>query len=196
MAPSPSTAVPEGYPGPDVLRLARTSIEAGLDRRQPTPPPALADLPPALAAPGATFVTLTRDGRLRGCRGTLEPSLPLAHDVWRNAWASAFDDPRFEPLARAELEDLAVAVSMLSALEPVEAVTEQVLLEAIEPGRHGLVIAFGERKATFLPQVWSSLPAAGDFLGELKAKAGLPQGFWSPAMQAWRYTTETFHEAP
>jgi AMMECR1 domain-containing protein len=65
----------------------------------------------------------------------------------------------------------------------------------LEPGRHGLVIAYRERRATFLPQVWSSLPAASDFVGELKAKAGLPRDFWSPAMEAWRYTTDTFREA-
>lgn len=156
--------------------------------------PALQDLPAPLAAPGASFVTLTLSGQLRGCRGTLEPRLPLAHDVWGNAWASAFDDPRFEPVGGRELEDLAVAVSLLSPLEPVAAVTEAELIAVLEPHRHGLVIAYGERRATFLPQVWSSLPVASAFLGELKAKAGLPRDFWSPALEAWRYTTETFRE--
>jgi AMMECR1 domain-containing protein len=89
-----------------------------------------------------------------------------------------------------------VAISLLSPLEALAAVTERELLAAVEPGRHGLLIAFGERRATFLPQVWSSLPAAGDFLGELKAKAGLPRDFWSPAIEAWRYTTDTFGEEP
>lgn len=195
MAPSRSTATDDALKSA-VLRLARTSIESGLDRRGPAPWPSLADLPPALADPKATFVTLTRDGRLRGCRGTLEPERPLAHDVWRNAWASAFDDPRFDPLGPGELEDLRVAVSVLSELERVEAIAEEELLAALEPSRHGLVIALGERRATFLPQVWTSLPDPGDFLGELKLKAGLPRHFWSPALRAWRYTTETFREEP
>lgn len=161
---------------------------------RPLPAPALKDLPATLSSPGASFITLTREGRLRGCRGTLEPRLALAHDVWRNAWASAFDDPRFEPLSQEELADLAVAISLLSPLEPLAAVTEQELVALLEPGRHGLVIAYGERRATFLPQVWSSLPAPGDFLGELKAKAGLPRDFWSPAIEAWRYTVQSFSD--
>lgn len=159
---------------------------------QPPPAPALKDLPVTLSSPGASFVTLTRGGRLRGCRGTLEPRLALAHDVWRNAWASAFEDPRFEPLSEPELADLAVSISVLSPLEPLAAETEQELVALLEPGRHGLVIACGERRATFLPQVWSSLPAPGDFLGELKEKAGLPRAFWSPSIEAWRYTVQSF----
>lgn len=177
-----------------LLRLARSSIESGLGRTRPAGAPPLPGLPAALAAPGASFVTLTRAGQLRGCRGTLEPRLPLAHDVWRNAWSSAFDDPRFEAMLPEELPGLSVSVSLLSRLEPLAAVTEEELLGALEPGRHGLVIAHGERRATFLPQVWSSLPSPGQFLAELRAKAGLPRDFWSPAIEAWRYTTETFRE--
>ncbi len=73
--------------------------------------------------------------------------------------------------------------------------TEQELVASLEPGRHGLVIAYGERRATFLPQVWSSVPVPGDFLAELKAKAGLSREFWSPAIEAWRYTVQSFGDA-
>jgi uncharacterized protein len=73
----------------------------------------------------------------------------------------------------------------------MQAETEEGLLGSLEPGRHGLVIALGPRRATFLPQVWGSLPEPERFLGELKAKAGLPRDFWSPEMQAWRYTTRS-----
>lgn len=141
--------------------------------------------------PAATFVTLKRLGRLRGCRGLLEPIRPLAWDVWHNAWASAFDDPRFPRLTASELDDLEIGISILSTLERMPADTETALLGSLEPGRHGLVIALGQRRATFLPQVWGSLPDPGRFLGELKAKAGLPRDFWSPQMQAWRYTTRS-----
>ena len=182
----------DGTLKPALLRLARTSIESGLGRMRPPPAPGLKDLPAILSRPGASFVTLALEGGLRGCRGTLEPRLALAHDVWRNAWASAFDDPRFEPLSQEELPGLAVSISLLSPLEPLAAVTEQELVALLEPGRHGVVIAYGERRATFLPQVWSSLPVPADFLGELKAKAGLPREFWSPAIEAWRYTVQSF----
>lgn len=177
-----------------LLGLARRSIERGLESPlAPAPLPAEA-LAPGLAAPAASFVTLKRGGRLRGCRGMIEPVRPLAEDVWHNAWASAFDDPRFPPLHATELDDLRVAISVLSALERVGAASESELLGQLQPGRHGLVLALGPRRATFLPQVWESLPEPGLFLDELKAKAGLPRDFWSPDIEAWRYGTETLSE--
>lgn len=174
-----------------LLPLARRSIAEGLGRGSVAPVPAITPLPPGLLEPAATFVTLKRLGRLRGCRGLLEPVRPLAWDVWHNAWASAFDDPRFPPLSASELDDLEIGISILSALERIRADTEAALLESLEPGRHGLVLGLGPRRATFLPQVWQSLPEAARFLGELKAKAGLPRDFWSPEMEAWRYTTRS-----
>lgn len=138
----------------------------------------------------ATFVTLTLGGSLRGCRGTLEATRPLAHDLWRNAWASAFDDPRFPPLERAELAALEIDVSLLSALEPVPAPSRSVLLEQLVPHLHGLVLEAGGRRATFLPKVWESLPEPARFVAGLMAKAGLPQHGWPGAVRAWRYTTE------
>ena len=171
-----------------LLRLARRSIVEGIGGDAPAPTPQDLSLPPPLLEPAATFVTLKRLGLLRGCRGLLEPVRPLAWDVWHNAWASAFDDPRFPRLTASELEDLEVGISILSALERIRADTESAVLESIEPGRHGLVLAFGPRRATFLPQVWRSLGDRGRFMEELKGKAGLPRDFWSPQMEAWRYT--------
>ena len=178
-----------------LLSLARRSIEEGLGRRAaPEPPAPLEDWTGPLLEPAASFVTLKRLGQLRGCRGLLEAARPLYEDVWRNAWSSAYEDPRFLPLAASELADLDIAISVLSALEPVAARSEPELLGQLEPGRHGLVLALGPRRATFLPAVWSSLREPEQFLGELKAKAGLPRDFWSPQMQAWRYTARSIGE--
>ena len=177
-----------------LLPLARRSIAEGLGHRAPLPSPQLGTLPPQLLEPGASFVTLKRAGQLRGCRGLLEPIRPLAHDVWHNAWASAYDDPRFPPVDADELADLALEISILSALEPVIAQTEEQLLGVLEAGRHGLVVALGPRRATFLPQVWHSLPEPSRFLEELKSKAGIPRDYWSPDIEAWRYTTTSVHE--
>ena len=127
-------------------------------------------------------------------RGLLEPVRPLAHDVWHNAWASAYDDPRFPPVTAAELGQLDVEISVLSALERMAARTERQLLEGLQAGRHGLVIALGPRRATFLPQVWKSLPEPARFLAELKSKAGIPRDYWSPDIEAWRYTTHSLRE--
>jgi len=176
-----------------LLALARRSIERGLDTGRAAAAPELSSLPAPLAEPGASFVTLKTRGMLRGCRGALEASRALAHDVWLNAWASAFDDPRFPPLERSELGLIELEISILSALEAIEAGSEAGLLSQLEPHRHGLVLALGRHRATFLPQVWESLAEPDRFLGELKAKAGLPRDFWSAGMRAWRYTVESLH---
>ncbi len=173
-----------------MLKLARRSIERGLETLRPAEAPAVESLPEPLGAPGASFVTLTDAAGLRGCRGALEPFRPLAHDVWHNAWSSAFDDPRFAPLGPDDLGQLQIEVSVLSALEPLIAATETELLDALTPHRHGVVLALGSRRATFLPQVWESLPHPTSFLEALRAKAGLPRGFWSPDVRAWRYTVD------
>lgn len=184
-------------PGHDdlLLSLARRSIGEGLGRpAAPSPPIPAEDWARTLLEPAASFVTLKRLGLLRGCRGLLEPVRPLFEDVWLNAWSSAYEDPRFPPLAASELDDLDIAISVLSALEPIVAGSERELLSQVDPGRHGLVLALGPRRATFLPQVWSSLPDPQRFVGELKTKAGLPRDFWSPQMEAWRYTTRSIGE--
>jgi AmmeMemoRadiSam system protein A len=191
MEPSPSTDTALAPPERGLLlALARRSIEHGLRSLRPAEAPAVESLPEPLGAPGASFVTLTDATGLRGCRGALEPFRPLAHDVWYNAWSSAFDDPRFAPLGPDELGPLRIEVSLLSALEPLLAETEAELLDALTPHHHGVVLALGPRRATFLPQVWESLPEPASFLEALRAKAGLPRGFWSPEMRAWRYTVD------
>jgi AmmeMemoRadiSam system protein A len=176
-------------------RLARKSIVEGHGHAAPRPVLQLETLPARLLEPGASFVTLKRNGELRGCCGRLEPIRPLAQDVWYNAWASAYDDPRFPPVGASELSDLDVEVSLLSALERVLAETQEQLLGSLEPGRHGIVIALGPRRATFLPQVWKSLPEPSRFLAELKSKAGIPRDYWSPDIEAWRYTTRSLRES-
>lgn len=178
-----------------LLGLAQRSITEGLGLVAAAPPPTTAHLPASLLEPAASFVTLTCGGRLRGCRGLLEAVRPLVLDVWQNAWASAFDDPRFPPLSASEITGLDIGISILSALEGIRAHTEAELLGQVEPGRHGLVLALGRRRATFLPQVWESLREPGPFLAELKAKAGLPRDFWSVDIEAWRYTVQSVGKA-
>lgn len=144
---------------------------------------------PELRRPGASFVTLRRFGELRGCTGSLEATRPLVCDVARNAWRSAFADPRFSPLSSAEFEGLEVSVSVLSPLEPLPARTEAELLAALRPGVDGLVLHEGARHATFLPAVWQSLTEPRRFLDALREKAGLAPGHWSDSIRFERYTT-------
>ncbi|HHB13216.1 MAG TPA: AmmeMemoRadiSam system protein A [Chromatiales bacterium] len=177
-----------------LLAVARDSIRHGVETGRPlrVHPE---DFPQVLRAPGASFVTLHRNGRLRGCIGSLEPWRPLVQDVAENAFAAAFRDPRFPPLGPEELEDLDIHISVLSAPEELEFDSEEDLVRKLQPGRDGLILQDGTRKGTFLPSVWEELPDPRQFLTHLKLKAGLPPDHWSDSLRVWRYGTESFDRA-
>lgn len=172
-----------------LLQLARNAIAQRLEGIRMAIPDA-----PELRVPAATFVTLTRDGQLRGCIGSLEASRPLAEDVAENAVAAAFRDPRFAPLAADELADLRVEVSRLTPPEPLPCTNEEEALAALRPGEDGLVFEEGARRATFLPQVWEALPQPREFLGRLKEKAGFDATYWSPRVRLYRYRVRKWKE--
>jgi AmmeMemoRadiSam system protein B/AmmeMemoRadiSam system protein A len=150
---------------------------------------------PWLEQAAATFVTIKKDGRLRGCIGSLQAHRSLREDVAANAQAAAFQDPRFEQLKFEELMGIRIEVSLLSPLEPIEFSDEADLLGKLRPGADGLVLQHGQRRGTFLPQVWETLPTPESFLGELKRKAGLPRDFWDAGMRVSRYRVEKWAES-
>lgn len=153
--------------------------------------PDLADCPASALTERACFVTLTTSAAgLRGCRGSLEPRRALALDVWHNAQASAFADPRFPPLQTAEFAELAIEIAVLGPLETVRANSEAELHAQLVPLRDGVVLQWRAHRATFLPKVWEHLPEPRDFLAALRQKAGLPPDFWSPELVIERYATE------
>jgi hypothetical protein len=168
--------------GRALLTIARSAIGAELGLRS------IANAShAALAQPAATFVTLKLADELRGCIGSLKPMRPLGVDVRANAIAAAFRDPRFPPLAVVEYEAVSVEVSLLSADERLDVRDEDDLLARLRPDIDGLVIEYGHHRATFLPQVWESLPEPRGFLAALKRKAGLPADFWSRQVNVARY---------
>ncbi|HYM35256.1 MAG TPA: AmmeMemoRadiSam system protein A [Steroidobacteraceae bacterium] len=176
-----------------LFAVARQSIELGLSElRWVAMPPT--DLPAPLTERRASFVTLRIHGQLRGCCGNLMATRTMGEDVWRNAWASAFADPRFSPLEADEWVDADLHISILSPLEPVIVSSEEQLLEMLRPRVDGLVLERDESRATFLPDVWEQLPDPRDFLYHLKQKAGWPATSWSPHIKVQRYTTESFGE--
>ncbi|WP_018294476.1 AmmeMemoRadiSam system protein A [Mariprofundus ferrooxydans] len=155
------------------------------------------DLPEGTASmqqQAASFVTLQKQGRLRGCIGSLEAYRPLVEDVAANAVAAAFEDPRFPPLTAEEFADTRMEVSVLSSLQPMPVRDEQDALARLRPGIDGVVLRFGMNRATFLPQVWEQLPEPAQFLARLKVKAGLPADFWDPDLQLHRYTVSKYCE--
>ena len=180
---------PNGDQGVILLKLARTEIAVKLGHQVDFSIEA-----DWLAEPGASFVTLTRQGELRGCIGTLEAHRPLGVDVRENAVAAAFRDPRFMPLTRVEFDDTRVEVSLLSASEPLIVVSEQEALGALRPNIDGVVFEYGQYRSTFLPQVWEQLPEPAEFMAHLKRKAGLPADFWADQVRLSRYTVSKWKE--
>lgn len=180
-------------PGEDLLSIARSSIEYGLDHGEPLPVHC-DELARTLAEPAATFTTLRLAGELRGCCGSLEATRPLATDLAGSAFAAAFRDSRFDPVRRDELGAIRVEVAVLSPLEPVPAVDEEDLLSRLTPGTDGLVIVEGLRRATFLPKVWDNLADPRQFLSQLKAKCGLPTDYWSERLEFLRYQATSYTE--
>lgn len=166
--------------------IAWESITRGFDSGKPMTLDS-AKLVPALATHGASFVTLRRDGQLRGCIGTAHAFQPLAADIAKNAFAAAFSDHRFAPLQRAELGDLAVTVSILGAPTRLAFASERELLAMLCPGKDGLIIEADGHRALFLPQVWKTIPDPRDFLVQLKRKAKLADDAWPEGLAAWRF---------
>lgn len=169
--------------------IARRSIQHGLAHHHP-PKLDPTGYPPELLEDRAIFVTLHLGGKLRGCIGTLEARRPLAEDVNQNAFAAAFRDTRFHPLAPAEEPGLEIHISLLHPPVDLPCESEAGLLRELRPGVDGLILRDGARRATFLPSVWEDLPVPRDFLTQLLLKAGLPENHWSKTLRFWRYETE------
>ena len=180
---------PDEEQGSTLLKLARSEIGKHLGHSL-TPPPDTS----WLAEHGACFVTLTQQGELRGCIGTLEAHRPLGVDVRANAVAAAFRDPRFMPLSREEFNDIRVEVSVLSPAEPLAAGSEEAAWAALRPGVDGVIFEYEQHRSTFLPQVWEQLPQPAEFLAHLKRKAGLPMDFWAEGVRLSRYTVSKWKE--
>lgn len=170
-----------------LLAIAREAIAAGDE------PDCGTWAEPWLREPAATFVTLRLDGALRGCIGTVDPHRALGDDVAHNAHAAAYRDGRFAPLAAPEAARVGIEVSLLSPRRALDDIpSEEAAIERLRPGIDGVMLEYAHCRATFLPQVWESLPDPRAFLAELRRKAGLPAGFWHPELRLSRYTVEKY----
>jgi AmmeMemoRadiSam system protein A len=147
-----------------------------------------------LAEPGAAFVTWKKNGRLRGCVGSVEPWRPLADDVEENAVAALLRDPRFAPAQPRDLPGLSIDISVMT---PLEEMTDP--LTQVEIGVHGVVAQKGQRSGLLLPQVapeWGwDVPT---LLTQVCLKAGLPEDGWragNPPATIYRFSAEVFGES-
>jgi AmmeMemoRadiSam system protein A len=136
----------------------------------------------------ATFVTLEKNGELRGCIGEIFPVLPIKKSVSRNAINAAFYDPRFFPLTPEETKDLTIEISVLSQLKKFE-MDYYEFLEFIEKHKPGVYITYNGYSATFLPDVWEQISDPNQFMLELCLKAGINPKYL-PFIEKYYYFTE------
>ena len=145
--------------------------------------------PQVLDEVGACFVTLEKEGKLRGCIGSIVGYRSLIEDLLTNAQKAAFADPRFKPVTNEELEKLDIDVSILSNPKLIKFEDESDLLNQMEPEKDGIIIRDGKHQAVFLPSVWEQLPDKKEFLNALKLKAGLRPEHFSNTFEAYRFET-------
>lgn len=177
-----------------LLRLAREAIETCVHGKSLAPVD-LATLTPLLREDGAAFVTLTMNGHLRGCIGALEPYQPLYKDVREHAVAAALEDYRFPPVQPGELARIHVEVSRLTTPTPLAYTDSDDLLNKLRPGVDGVILNYGPRRATFLPQVWEQLPDKIEFLNQLCVKMGAASNLWKVRhLDVQVYRVDEFHE--
>ena len=177
-----------------LLKIARQAIENAVNKI-PLPELELSKMPQRLQKQGASFVTLTIGEKLRGCIGTLQAVQPLALDVQEHAVAATLDDYRFPPVSPAEVGLLNIEISCLTPSQPLEFQDGGDLINKLRPGIDGVVLRRGTQHATFLPQVWESLPQPEDFLSRLCLKMGAPPDIWKhEKLQMEIYQVEEFKE--
>lgn len=174
-----------------VIDVCKKSISAGLNKENL---PKFEKVPEVFNQLGASFVTLEKNGNLRGCIGSIIAHNSLIDDLIKNAQNSAFYDSRFEPLQKDEFEELSIDVSLLSAPKKMNFKDEADLLSQIRPFVDGIIIKDGIYQAVYLPSVWEQLPEKELFLDSLKIKAGMPPKHFSDNFEAFRFTTEYIKE--
>ena len=177
-----------------LLRLAREAMTLRV-KVEKLPRLDVSTLTPHLREDGASFVTLTMRGELRGCIGALEAYQPLAEDVREHAIASALEDPRFPPVSERELRAIQIEISRLTRPHPLDYKNAEDLLSKLRPHVDGVILRDGMRRATFLPQVWGKIPQPDEFMDNLCYKMGANYDVWRVKhLEVLTYQAEEFHE--
>lgn len=181
--------------GRHLLSEARRTIEGALFGKKGAAPSEKKGLSPVFHERRGTFVTLTKDGQLRGCIGHIIPRESMIDGVRTNAINAAFRDPRFPPVSGDEWGKIRIEVSILTDPRPLQYSDAQDLLDKLRPGVDGVIIKKGLHQATFLPQVWEQLPKKEEFLGHLCMKAGLDGSAWRRGdLEVSTYQVQAFEE--
>jgi uncharacterized protein len=178
-----------------LLSLARQTIQKAVNH-QPLPVLEEEGLSDDLTRNGAAFVTLTMNGELRGCIGSLEAYQSLVADVRDHARQAALEDYRFPPVTAGEVTKLHIEISRLTAPVPLKYDQPSDLPTKIKPNEDGVILKDGFRRATFLPQVWQQLADPVEFLSHLCVKMGASADLWQKKLlEVSIYHVEEFQEA-
>jgi len=171
----------------NISEIAKNSIQDEFDYTNSIDIEKMTEKNELLKKDGASFVTLTQNGKLRGCIGSLTACRPLIEDIIANAKSAAFRDPRFSKLTREELHVTDIEVSVLTKPKILEYNDIEDLKNKIKPNIDGVILKLYSRQATFLPQVWEELPEFENFFGHLLSKAGLPMNSFKNKPQISTY---------
>lgn len=175
------------------LQIARDAIRAHFEHSA-VDKDALINTYPELKIQRATFVTITINGRLRGCIGSIIAHQSLLNDIISNAESAAFRDPRFPPLSQNELNDIRIEVSLLTQPQLISYKDIEDLSTIIRPNIDGVILRVGNYQATFLPQVWEELEDFDSFFTHLGLKAGIGNDPLSYHPDIYTYQVEKIKE--
>lgn len=180
--------------GAALIKLAREAISSYFSRKEPR---ASKEVKKAFSDKNGVFVTLNKDGQLRGCIGFTEAVFPLYEAVIKAAISAAFSDPRFPPLGQDELNNVAIEVSVLTRPIAINVRNPEDYLKHIEVGKDGLMVRGVFNSGLLLPQVaieykWDSLT----FLKQTCVKAGLQPDSWQDfdACRVYKFQSQVFAE--
>ena len=171
-----------------LLEIVKKSLEHAVLRKPPYRPERK-NFNDVLFDKGASFVTLHKNGNLRGCIGSLLPVKAIAADLADNAYSAAMQDKRFSPVKPREFKDITFTISLLTNFEQINFNSYEDLLSKIQPEVDGLFLQDGKREGVFLPAVWKELPDKHEFITQLKIKAGLSPTYWSDKIKFFRFRT-------
>lgn len=175
------------------LKIARDAIRAHFEHTA-VDKDALINIYPELKIQRATFVTITINGHLRGCIGSIIAHQSLVNDIISNAESAAFRDPRFPPISQNELNDIRIEVSLLTQPQLISYKDTEDLSAIIRPNIDGVILRVGNYQATFLPQVWEELPDFDSFFSHLGLKAGIGHDPLSYHPDIYTYQVEKIKE--
>ena len=171
------------------IDLARWTLNSYVKGLSNVPQPELTD--PYFNEKSGVFVTLKKNGMLRGCIGVIQPVDILARNIITSTRNSALNDHRFPPVRSEEVDELEIEISILSPLKESK-------LEDIEIGKHGLIVEGDGKSAIYLPQVATEVGWTFDqWLDSLCDKANLPTSYWKEKeAKFYTFTAQIINEHP